>query len=49
MDMINKSRDDIAYNILDVGSEVTDSLRDELRSVPNVVSVRVLGRAKSES
>ena len=43
-DMINKSRADIAYNILDVGCMVTDSLREELQSVPNVVSVRALGR-----
>lgn len=43
LDMINKSRGDIAYNILDVGSEVTDSLKEELLSVPNVVSVRSLG------
>lgn len=43
-DMINKSRDDVAYNILDVDHEVTDSLRAQLLSVPNVVRVRVLGR-----
>lgn len=42
-DMINKSRGDIAYNILDVGSEINDSLRQELQSVANVVRVRALG------
>ena len=42
-DMINKSRDHVAYNILDVDSEVTDSLRTELLSVPNVGRVRALG------
>ena len=43
LDMINKSREDIAYNILDVGSEVTESLKSQLLSVPNVVRVRSLG------
>ena len=42
-DMINKSRKNVAYNILDVDSEVTDSLRTELLSVPNVVRMRALG------
>ena len=46
-DMINKSRDNVAYNILDVDSEVSDSLRAQLLSVPNVVRVRVLGRRSS--
>lgn len=43
-DMINKSRDNVAYNILEVDGEVTDSLRTELLAVPNVVRVRALGR-----
>jgi len=46
-DMINKSRDNVAYNILEVDGEVTDSLRAELLSVPNVVRVRALGRRNS--
>ncbi|MYD46083.1 MAG: 3-phosphoglycerate dehydrogenase [Gammaproteobacteria bacterium] len=43
-DMINKSRDNVAYNILEVNGEVLDSLRTELLAVPNVVRVRALGR-----
>ena len=46
-DMINKSREDVAYNILEVDGEVSDSLRTELLAVPNVVSVRALGRRNS--
>ena len=46
-DMINKSRDNVAYNILEVDGEVTDSLRAELLAVPNVVRVRALGRRNS--
>lgn len=47
-DMINKSRDHVAYNILEVDGEVTDSLRTELLAVPNVVGVRALGRRHSK-
>ena len=46
-DMINKSRENVAYNILEVDGEVTDSLRTELLAVPDVVSVRALGRRNS--
>ncbi|MXW07107.1 MAG: phosphoglycerate dehydrogenase [Gammaproteobacteria bacterium] len=46
-DMINKSRENVAYNILEVDGEVTDSLRTELLAVPNVVRVRALGRRNS--
>ena len=46
-DMINKSRGNVAYNILEVDGEVTDSLRADLLAVPNVVRVRALGRRKS--
>ena len=46
-DMINKSRENVAYNILEVDGEVTDSLRTELLTVPNVVRVRALGRRNS--
>ncbi len=46
-DMINKSRENVAYNILEVDGEVSDSLRTALLAVENVVRVRALGRRNS--
>ncbi len=40
LDMINKSRDEIAYTLIDVESEVTDELMDELRRIEGVINVR---------
>jgi D-3-phosphoglycerate dehydrogenase len=41
-DMLNKSRNDIAYNIIDVGEEITQSVIDELNGIDGVISVRVI-------
>ena len=41
-DMLNKSRGDIAYNIIDVNSEITDSVIDELKAIDGVIAVRVI-------
>ena len=38
----NKARGDVAYTILDLGSDVSDDLIEELAAVPNVIRVRVL-------
>ena len=42
IDMVNQSRDDIAYNIIDVASEPSDELLTAIRGVEGVVSVRSL-------
>lgn len=42
IDMVNKSRDDIAYNIVDVATEPTAELLDEIRHVEGIVVVRSL-------
>lgn len=42
IDMVNKSRDDIAYNIVDVETEPTAELLDEIRNVDGIVVVRSL-------
>ena len=42
MDMVNKSRDDIAYNIVEVASEPTAELLDEIRNVEGIIVVRGL-------
>ena len=40
--MMNKSRGDIAYNVLDVDGDVTDEVVDHIRAVEGVLSVRVV-------
>lgn len=42
VDMINRSRDDLAYNIIDVEAEVTDELRQAIADVDGVISLRVI-------
>ena len=42
VDMLNKSRDDIAYNLIDIESPVTDELLAELKTIEGVISARAL-------
>jgi D-3-phosphoglycerate dehydrogenase len=42
IDMINKSRDDIAYNLIDVAARPDVDVLDKIRSIEGVVSVRLL-------
>ncbi len=41
-DMINKSRDDIAYNIIDIDRGLTQDSLQELLSIDGIISVRIL-------
>jgi D-3-phosphoglycerate dehydrogenase len=41
-DMLNRSRDDYAYNIIDIDSTIDESVIEKLRAVEGVVMVRVL-------
>ncbi len=45
VDMLNKSRDGIAYNLIDLGEEPDSTLLEAIRSVQDVISVRVIGGA----
>ena len=40
IDMINKSRDDIAYTLLDVNKEVTDNLLTEMMKIDGIIQAR---------
>ncbi len=40
IDMINKSRDDVAYNVIDVEGEPSEELLEQIRGVEGVVNVR---------
>ena len=42
VDMLNKSRDDIAYTIIDVDAEPPQNIIDEIRSIDGVLTVRVI-------
>lgn len=41
-DMVNKSRNNIAYNIIDLESSASTELIDEISKIENVISVRAL-------
>ena len=42
IDMVNRSRGDLAYNILDVETQPEDSVIDAIRNVASVIRVRVV-------
>lgn len=42
MDMLNKSRGEIAYNLIDVATEPSDELLDQMRALDGVVNVRLI-------
>ena len=42
IDMLNKSRDDIAYNLIDIESEPDAELVDAIASIEDVINVRML-------
>tara|TARA_R110002167_G_scaffold361237_1_gene579339 strand:+ start:4109 stop:5284 length:1176 start_codon:yes stop_codon:yes gene_type:complete len=42
VDMLNKSRDEIAYNLIDLGSEVSPALLEQLRALEGVINVRLI-------
>lgn len=42
VDMINKSRNDIAYNLIDVESVPADALIEKMRMIDGVIGVRVI-------
>ncbi|MCG8671993.1 MAG: phosphoglycerate dehydrogenase [Pseudomonadales bacterium] len=42
IDMLNKSRDEVAYNLIDIASEPDHALLDEISNVDGIISVRVI-------
>lgn len=44
LDLVNKSRDEIAYTLIDVDGEVSEPLLKELAAIPHVVQVRCIGK-----
>ncbi|MDJ0806461.1 MAG: phosphoglycerate dehydrogenase [Gammaproteobacteria bacterium] len=48
LDMLNRSRDDIAVTLLDVDEEPSEEVQNELRKIEGVLSVRCLGCSKKK-
>ena len=42
-DMLNKSRGDIAYTIIDIEGELDESISEKLLEIKGIKSVRVIG------
>jgi len=42
IDMLNKSRDDVAYTLIDLESEISDTVIDNLKQIEGVLTVRGL-------
>lgn len=48
-DLLNKSRNGVAYTLVDVDSEAPDALIDEIRGIEGVLSVRYLNKISERS
>ena len=45
IDMLNKSRDNVAYNLIDVETSPSDDLIDAIRTIDGVVNVRTFNES----
>jgi D-3-phosphoglycerate dehydrogenase len=43
IDMLNKSRGEIAYNLIDVEGHVSENVLEQMRRLDGVVNVRLIG------
>ena len=43
IDMLNKSRDEVAYNLIDVGTHVSDEVLEKMQALEGVINVRMIG------
>lgn len=43
IDMLNKSRADVAYNLIDVGTHISDDVLARMRELDGVINVRMIG------
>ena len=42
IDMVNKSRDEIAYNVIDIETQPSEKVIEELKSLENIINVRAI-------
>ena len=43
IDMLNKSRAEVAYNLIDIDTHVTDEVLEKMRQLDGVINVRLIG------
>jgi D-3-phosphoglycerate dehydrogenase len=43
IDMLNKSRDEVAYNLIDISSHAGDDVLAQMRAIEGVINVRLIG------
>lgn len=43
IDMLNKSRDEVAYNLIDISTHIGDHVLEKMRSLEGVINVRLIG------
>jgi D-3-phosphoglycerate dehydrogenase len=43
IDMLNKSRDEIAYNLIDISTQPAQEVLDRMRAIDGVINVRLIG------
>lgn len=43
IDMLNKSRDEVAYNLIDISAGASEEMLDRIRAIDGVVNVRMIG------
>ena len=45
-DMLNRNRGDIAYNIIDIDGDISDSQIQKIRDIEGIIMVRLLPQKK---
>ena len=43
IDMLNKSRDEVAYNLIDISTHAADDVLAQMRAIEGVINVRLIG------
>ncbi len=43
IDMLNKSRDEVAYNLIDIESQASEDVLERMRALEGVINVRLIG------
>ncbi len=43
IDMLNKSREEVAYNLIDIGTQPSSEVLEKMRAIEGVINVRLIG------
>ena len=43
IDMLNRSRDEVAYNLIDISTHISDEVLQKMRALEGVINVRLIG------